>query len=189
MAFFLKKVEFIYRVAGNYLVFVSTDRQIPYGLKGKADPQTGKIDYDSISKSVGEIYDRGLAIGEYPIPGGASADLERRYSTTYFGQYIAQSPKFISVSDGELNNAFSKENREQKLYVNQATKQHYKGAYNYRSYHYEYALNVSSVTYGVNFKGDLAGVKFSGEVALNRSTNMLPGEAESKKTTWILINS
>jgi hypothetical protein len=175
----VRSVSFTYKVAGNYLVFVSTDRMIPLGIMGEQDPQTGKVVYDSITKSVGEIYERNLAISEFPPDDPGS--LVYKFSTTYFGDYICRSPKLLSIGDQDLRNAFNKPVREA-MYNNENEKALYKEKYNYRSYNYEYEINSSSVTYGVNFKGDLGGIKFSGEAAINRNTKMFPGSGKSKKT-------
>ncbi|MFH0919752.1 MAG: hypothetical protein V1913_05270, partial [Fibrobacterota bacterium] len=43
-----------------------------------------------------------------------------------------------------------------------------------REYHYSYSVNVSSVTYGIDFKGKALGVKFNGEVALNKKDYRFP---------------
>jgi len=167
----VKRIAFEYKVAGNYLVFVSTDRQIPLSIKGKRNALTGEIEYEYPKKTVGEIYDNGLKIYE----GGSSAGAvrENEFSTTYFGEYIAQSPRKIPYPDVDF--ALAIENSGGLL--SSAEKQ----KYHYRVLNYEYNINVSSVTYGLNFRGELAGINFSGEFALNQKEDMLPGAGEESR--------
>jgi hypothetical protein len=168
----IKRVAFQYKVAGNYLVFVSSDRQIPLAIKGTIDPVNGLVKYSYPRKKVGEIYDRALKIDQ------DQGVFDKDFSTTYFGEYIAQSPRKIAVRDAELRDIIA---------ANKTIPGNQHNRFNYRTLRYEYNLNASSVTYGVNFKGELAGVKFSGEFALNQSQDMLPGQEDSRVTNnkWV----
>ncbi len=168
----IKTISFKYSVAGNYLVFVSTDKQIPLSISGEPDPQTKEVQYEYPDKSIKEIYEHDRKRGDEP--GYGNTNTEKLYSTTYFGEYIAKSPRAISVSQQDFAQAAANDG---------AAILRNKDRYNFRTYEYQYGLNVSSVTYGLNFRGELGGVDFSGEVALNQREDMLPGSDESRKVT------
>ncbi len=164
----INRLSFEYDVAGNYLVYVSTDRQIPLSIYGQFNPQTREVEYTHPARSVGDIYDQGLTIDA----GGSGTPYEEdNYSTTYFGEYIAQAPKKLAVSA--------------QVFENQVAGGSWSSAdkvvYNYRTHTYEYNLNVSSLTLGLDFRGELFGVKFSGELAYNRSEDMLPGGGDESR--------
>lgn len=171
----IKDLSFKYSVAGNYLVFSSTDKQIPLAIGGKANLQTGEIYYEHPTKSIKDIYDEDLKRGASP----KSIDSpEKLYSTTYFGEYIAKSVHPISVSASEFTSAAADGGAG--IRKNPAR-------YNYRHHDYRYAVNVSSQTLGLNFRGELAGTKFGGELALNLNQRMLPGNDDSRQNTakWV----
>ncbi len=171
----IKELAFKYSVAGNYIVFVSTDRQIPLSIAGDFNTQTGEIHYRNPQKSIKDIYDRDL-------PNNAEANqgsfAEREFAATYFGDYIAKSAHPISVSDADFRKASS--NGGAGIRANPKR-------YNYRTYDYRYGIEVSSQTFGLNFRGELGGTKFGGEVALNIKQDMLPGVEESRVNTskWV----
>lgn len=165
----IKQVSFEYTVAGNYLVFVSTDRQIPLSIAGKPNDLTGRIEYRLPQKSIRSIYDNSLGAdddGEYDFP-----NREQEYATTYFGDYIAKSPRPISTS----TRAFTQAVRTGEVFTRRLE-------YNCRTYTYRYDIPVSSVTYGLDFAGELWGVRFDGELAVNCREDMLPGSDESRTT-------
>lgn len=176
----VKKVKFRYKVAGNYSVFVSTDRQIPLAIDGEYNPETRRVDYFYPTKEVGDIYDRGQKISESGGPWWGTSP--HQVATTYFGEYVAQSPRLISISAAEFENVTDKNYR-----FDGSNDRLVSSRYNYKQYTYEYNVNVSSVTYGLNFRGELGGVKFSGEVALNQSEDQLPGSNGGSTTAnkWV----
>ncbi|MDD5673654.1 MAG: hypothetical protein PHC61_05805 [Chitinivibrionales bacterium] len=173
----IKTINFTYKVAGNYVVFVSTDRQIPLAIQGIQNTQTGQTIYSNVTKSVGSIYDNKKQVNAQPgyyliVPGSpifstATTQNSNQFSTTYFGDYIAKSTQNIPISRDEFN-AVCTEPDKHTLYANPSK-------YCLHAYNYEYNINVSSVTYGVNFRGELGGIKFSGEAALNQHEYALPG--------------
>lgn len=171
----VKRLVFKYKVAGNYMVFVSTDRQIPLAIDGTWNPQRRAVDYFYPKKNVGDIYDAGLKIDEVGL---TAVSTDRNYSTTYFGEYIAQSPRKTSLRASDFETAVAAALRSPA-----GMNSRDKASYNYHEFRYEYNLNVSSTTYGVNFRGELAGVKFSGEFALNQKEDMLPGGGDESRVT------
>ncbi len=76
-------------------------------------------------------------------------------ATSYFGDYIAKAPKYSNV------------------YIN--SRQSPVSIANYRSYTYEFTIDVNSVTYGANFEGKYFGINFSGEIATNTREGKYPG--------------
>ncbi len=163
----IERISFEYTVAGNYLVFVSTDRQIPLSIAGKPNDLTGRIEYRLPRKSIRSIYGNSLGAdddGEYEYP-----NREQEYATTYFGDYIAKSPRPISTSA----RAFTRAVRTGEVFSHRLT-------YNCRTYSYRYDIPVSSVTYGLDFAGELWGVRFNGELAINSREDMLPGSDASR---------
>lgn len=168
----INRVYYKYTLAGNYMAFVSTDRQIPLSIYGTYNPQRREVDYVHPARSVGEIYDAGLSVNAQPT---GVAYREENYSTTYFGEYVAQSPKKVFVSDGDFTNLVEQRNTNGSWPGDRV-------AVNHRTYTYEFNLNVSSATYGLNFRGEIAKFKFSGEIAYNHSEDMLPGGGDEGRT-------
>lgn len=165
----IQRISFEYTVAGNYLTFVSTDRQIPLCIAGEPNDLTGEIEYRLPQKSIRSIYNAGLDAsddGEYDWP-----NREQDYATTYFGDYISKAPHPISVSSPAFAQAVSNGD----IFARKAS-------YNCRTHTYRYDIPVSSVTYGIDFAGELFGVSFNGELAVNRREDMLPGSEESRTT-------
>lgn len=163
----IRRITFEYTVAGNYLVFVSTDRQIPLAIAGRPNDQTHQIDYRHPDKSIRNIYNNQLAAeqsGDRDFP-----NREQDYATTFFGDYIAKSPHTLSLPAASFASA-----------CRTGAVLAHPDRYNYVTRTYRYEINVASETYGVNFEGELAGVELSGEAAVNRRQNMFPGRNESR---------
>ncbi|MBD3314548.1 MAG: hypothetical protein GF344_02065, partial [Chitinivibrionales bacterium] len=172
----IKEIAFQYTLAGNYLAFVSTDRQIPLSIDGLRD-QYGDLQYSNPQRSVQEVYE-----DNYPIDasGDASKTREAELGATYFGNYIAKSSHLIAVSGKRFKAAVKHPSGEAHRPVNHAK-------YNVKTYKYRYGIEASSITYGVNFGGELAGINVSGEFALNQREKMIPGLDESRKKTYSWI--
>lgn len=170
----IKTLTFKYAVAGNYTAYVSTDRQIPPAIYGQPNPQTREVEYSYPTRSVGEIYDAGLTVD---AGGQGIAYREENYSTTYYGEYISQSPKKISRRASEFEQRVAAANSAP------GSAPSVLAGFVYREHTYSYNLNVSSLTLGLDFRGEIAGVKFSGEVAYNRSEDMLPGAGDEGRET------
>ncbi len=150
----IKHIEFDYTVAGNYMVFVSTDRFIPLAIRATVDRSSGAaqdlvVYEEPLSRGVDDIYRDG-----WPL----TTNIDPVQSATYFGDYIAKSPKLISI--------------DRATFANQVAL----GApANLKSYHYEFVMNVNTITYGANFKGKLYGVDFEGEFATSVREGKYPG--------------
>ncbi len=172
----IKKIDFRYTVAGNYKVFVSTSKQIPLGLAGEKNPQTGDTTYYHPEKMVTDIYDNNVEIDYQPSRAlfyQADAD---EVSTTYFGKYIRQAPRILTINRSEFERVCNEEN----VYRELLSRPGYaRDKYNFNTYEYSYRINVSSITYGLNFAGELGGIDFSGEFALNRRANKFPASGGS----------
>jgi hypothetical protein len=184
----IKTLTFKYSVAGNYLVFVSTSKQIPLGLMGMTDPNTNVVKYEYAEKTVEDIF-----VGKYQQPlkinaplAGADFGTRSFYSTTYFGEYIRQSPKVLNMPVKQFNDACRKDQVNANLLSDQARA---RKDYNFYTYDYQYGINISSVTYGLDFKGELGGVKFSGEVAVNQREDKLPTVKGDRASTTRLSGS
>ncbi len=147
----IKHITFEYKVAGNYLVFVSTDKFVPLAIRSFTnapitDDSRVVVYAEPYSRAVDDIY------GAH-VPVNSNSTLSGSEGTVYFGDYIAKAPKLVEpvVSvGGAMPNA--------------------------RVYTYEYTVDANSETFGVNFKGKLAGVNFSGEFASNVKEGKYPGE-------------
>jgi len=134
----IKKVSFTYEVAGNYLVFVSTDRQIPSSISGEYNPRTRQHEYSHPSLSVGQIYDNEVKVS---ASGASNApENETNYSTTYFGEYIAQSAKRTPVRRDAFDVAINASNLGNPPSLRDPRR------FNFRTYNYEFNINSSSVT-------------------------------------------
>ena len=170
----IKSVRFEYTVAGNYLVFVSTSKQIYPSISGIQDQNTKLVKYFPVEKQVSDLFE---GMGQ-PVKVGTSyldADYHeyKNFSTTYFGEYVAKSPHLISsgrVTRASFESICNEANRNAEL-VNDPNRE---ADYNFKTFTYTFGVNASSVTYGADFSGELAGIKFSGEVALNQRENQVP---------------
>lgn len=157
-------VRFTYKVAGNYLAFVATDRSVPLSLQvTKLDNSSPATFGEPGTRTIDEIYNnnKGSTISKSMGPGND-------YSATYFGDYIAKSPKPIFME----SDIFFEQTQEYELGTAGAPA-------NFRTYQYEYTINVNSITYGANVSGKLFGVSFSGEVATNVQESKFPGNHNS----------
>jgi len=156
----IRHVTFDYSVAGNYLVFVTTDKFIPMGIAATIDTVgTRTVTYSPpFTRTVQEMF-----TGGWPIDGMK----ENQEGTTFFGDYIAKTPNptFISRKDFDGRVSAYKLSRA-------ASDQ----PQNYRNYKYEFAIKVNSTTYGVNFKTQLYGVNIAGEAAINIKDSKFPGK-------------
>jgi hypothetical protein len=177
----IKNISFKYTLAGNYLAFVTTSKQIHPAIGGFADPNTGEVTYRPVQKEMQTLYE-----GSKNVPiklnqeGESGTDYDwRNYSVTYFGEYICKSPRTLGISNAAFQDICSKDgNGIPQITYNPDNK----ALYNFATYTYDFDINVSSVTYGVDFSGELGGVKFNGEVALNQREDKMPGSDESRKT-------
>lgn len=160
----IKHVSFEYSVAGNYLVFVSTDRFIPLGIGATiARSAAGEGGQDIVlygdpaTKKVDEIFATGSKISsnQAPIDGA-----------TYFGDYIAKSPKMIAMDSAVFLSGVE---------LFKASGFTASAPANFRTYNYEFTMNVNNITYGANFKGQLYGVNFEGEFATSVREALYPG--------------
>ncbi|MBD3420772.1 MAG: hypothetical protein GF398_11695 [Chitinivibrionales bacterium] len=176
----IKELKFKYTVAGNYLVFASTSRQIPLAISGEQDEQTDEVEYETVEKPVGDIFDNALKIYKK----NSNPDLEDDFSTTYFGEYIRKAPKRLALSSVEFRNAMDKRNTNRTVFADLSTA---RNRYNFNTYEYTYGMNVSSITYGLNFSGELGGLNFAGELAINQKEDKLPGKSGGRKkiTRWV----
>ncbi len=168
----IKEINFKYIVAGQYTVFVSTSKQIPLGIQGTSDPQTGEIVYQNIDKSVEDIYN-GDQNSPIKISAGTTSmgaigpRFINSHSTTYFGSYIRQSAKQLPWTYEQFKDAIL-----QPGFVDNPTSV---DKYNLGKYEYKFGSNISSITYGVDFKGEIGGVNFKGEFAWNKKKDKFPG--------------
>lgn len=177
----IKSVAFSYTIAGNYLVFASTSKQIPLAIKGTLDQQTDEVEYEHIDKSVEDIY---FGSERAPIKIGAESEswFPEGFSTTYFGEYIRKSPKLLSMKYEDFDAAVQSGRLLRDSPRNRET-------YNLYTYTYRYDINISSVTAGIDFNGELGGVDFSGELAMNQREDKLPGSDESRRTATRLVGT
>lgn len=161
----VKQVDFNFVVSGNYLVFVSTDKLVSYGFSAQRSTG-GNVDVDgAFVRKVEDMTSTQLEAltentGSKPIggPHSGSGLYYTSYSNSWFGDYIAKSPKLLYV-DGSVGDTMRA-----KFYDTSK-----------RKYSYSYSINNASVTYGVDFKGKLLGVKFDGELAVNKKDYKYPG--------------
>lgn len=163
----VKSVDFNYTVSGNYLVFVSTDKLVSYGF---AAVQTANGDFNvegPFTRRVEEMKnlqtsDSVTELSKIDPIGGVNAKAAgssyTNYANSWFGDYIAKAPRIIY-----LNSSANDVEKQQKY---ESSK---------RTYNYTYSINKSSVTYGVDFKGKFKGVKFNGEIVVNKKDYKYPG--------------
>lgn len=161
----VKSLDFNFTVSGNYIVFVSTDKMVSYGFSAQRNPTGNEVAIDGpFTRKVEDLTTPFTPVkdwtydGKNPSLGGPhNADnLDyKEYGNSWFGDYIAKSPRVLFAAT---------ENEKNAMYATTA-----------RSYEYSYSINVSSVTYGLDFKGKALGVKFNGEIALNKKEYKFPG--------------
>lgn len=163
----VRRIDFKFTVSGNYIVFVSTDKMVTLGYSGQRDKATNVVTYNgAFTRTIkGTEEACSQAGGNWEpfeeLTGGTSAkpvDLERsvRLGNSWFGDYIARSPRIIS----EQQNVLDVYNRTR------------------RTYDYSYSINSASSTYGIDLRGKVLGVKFNGEVAVNKKDYVFPGGDE-----------
>src|SRR3989339_384047 len=165
----VKRIDFSFTVSGNYLVFVSTDKMVAYGYAGQRNDQTQVVQLDQpFTRSITGTYQTQQSGTWSPyedvslsgwgdvraITGPLHGRDFKQFGNSWFGDYIAKSPRVIYATGTG------------KTAVYQANK---------RTYSYTYSINCGSVTYGIDFKGKVLGVSFSGEVAVNSKDYIYPG--------------
>lgn len=160
----VKRVDFKFTVSGNYLVFVSTDKMVTMGYSALRNKQTDIVQYNGpFTRTIQGTYEQpkwtayetvNNASEIQPITDPSSKDF-REYGNSWYGDYIAKSPRVIYANgETDKNNVY---------------------ATTRRTYSYTYSINAGSTTYGVDFRGKVAGVKFNGEVAVNKKEYVYPG--------------
>jgi len=182
----IKSIRFEYTLAGNYLVFVSTSKQIYPSISGIQDQNTKLVKYSPVEKQVSDLFE---GTGQ-PVKVGTSyldADYAnyKNFSTTYFGEYVAKSPHLITperATRTSFESICNEANRSASLIANPNRE----SDYNFRTYTYNFGVNASSITYGADFSGELAGIKFAGEVALNQRENQIPAsDSVNVENRWV----
>jgi len=161
----VKRIDFEFTVSGNYIVFVSTDKMVAMGYSATRRTGSNEVDIDGpFTRKVEALAQEFTPVlnvsgGQTNAPiGGAhvySNQVYERYGNSWFGDYIAKSPRIL-FTDNDADN--------QRYY--ETTK---------RTYKYNYSINVSSETFGIDFKGKALGFKFNGEVAVNKKVYKYPG--------------
>lgn len=161
----IRHVKFEYSVAGNYLVFVTTDKFIPMGIAANVNTEgTRTVTYEPpFTRTVSDMFAGGWSI---------SGMEDAHEGTTFFGDYIAKTPHPSSIGRAEFD---------QKVNAYKASRLDADKPVNYRHYDYEFGIKVNSITYGANFKTNLYGVNLSGEVAVNTKESKFPGKANDLK--------
>ncbi|OGJ85973.1 MAG: hypothetical protein A2268_00015 [Candidatus Raymondbacteria bacterium RifOxyA12_full_50_37] len=164
----VQRIDFTFTVAGNYIVFVSTDKMVTMGYAGKRNSQTNEVELDGpFTRSISGTYESQQLPGwtKYIIRSNTSQEMDpftyarhgKDFTTSgnsWFGDYIAKSPSPVYASGSGIEAAYASSRR---------------------SYSYTYSINAGSETYGIDFKGKMFGVNFNGEVAVNRKDYIYPG--------------
>ncbi|MFP4521208.1 MAG: hypothetical protein ACLFQK_03600 [Fibrobacterota bacterium] len=144
----LRSIDFTYGVKGNYMVFVSTEKQIPvmvasYNQGERVDPITRNMDEMLSTVNVAD------PSTNYLDAHATSGSDFKQKSMTYYGDYISKASRVISHRDYN--------------------------AMNVKVHSYSYQVNKASMTAGLDFNGEVAGIDVSGEFSLNRKTYEMPG--------------
>jgi len=156
----VKSIDFSFTVAGNYLVFVSTDKMVSLGASAHRNPATQIVDFAGPFTRTIEDLSRGFQpieeiTGDNNPTTSPLFDTDfTKYGNSYFGDYIARSPRIIFSDAAGVSQVY-------------ATSE--------RTYTYSYSINSASITYGLDVKGKLFGVNLDGEIAVNQKNYLFPG--------------
>ncbi|MFH0919559.1 MAG: hypothetical protein V1913_04300, partial [Fibrobacterota bacterium] len=106
----VSRIDFKFKVSGNYIVFVSTDKMVSYGFSAQRSTQSNDVAIDGpftrkVADLTGDftpIADGDRSQGTNKPIGGPSVSSGwywNKYGNSWFGEYIAKSPRTLFAED------------------------------------------------------------------------------------------
>lgn len=142
----IKSVTFEFKISGNYLIFVSTEKMTPlYNRWGKVGyTKEGNAIFGPVQQTIEDIVD--VKINQAKLGGDPTLVPGEKYgaSEVYFGDYILRSPKIVTDYNAV------------------------------RTFEYEYRMILASIVNSINLNGHIFDTDYNAEISYNAQRYAYP---------------